>query len=151
MAAGKFVDKRSGNRNTFIVKLILILINILLIFSAIIFSWIYSRNLREQQQKNQQEAFEATIESMKQISTNYLSMELGYARYWAQYIDEHKMTLGEALDYISQANNQAERYAHIVDMKTLAAYSSYGDSKITSVNCYLKFSEYDSETNRIFM
>lgn len=147
----KCVDKGTANKNTFIVKLVLILINIFLIFSAIIVSWVYSRNVKEQQQNGQKETFKATIESMKQISTNYLTMELGYAKDWAQYIDEHEMTMEEALAYIRQANNQKERYAHLVDMQTFEAYSAYGKNGYTKVGCYQKFLENDSETNRIFI
>ena len=147
----RYTDQGNREKNTFIVKLVLILINILLIFSAIIFSWAYSKNLKIEQQNVQKEAFCSTIESMKQISINYLQTELGYAKDWAQYIDEQHMTMEEALIYIKQANNQKERYAHIVDMQTFEAYSAYGNQAVNEVNCYKKFLENESETDQIFI
>ena len=40
------------------------------------------------------------VESMKQVSENYLSTEKGYADDWAAYIASCHMTAEEALDYI---------------------------------------------------
>lgn len=147
----KNTDKKENGKRAVIVKIILTMINIILIFTAIIFSWIYSRNLKIEKQKAQQEAFCATIESMKQISANYLTTELGYAKDWAKYISDQKMSVEEALDYINQANNQKERYAHIVDMHTFEGYSSYGTDKVNSVKCYQSFLTDNSVNNRIYV
>ena len=44
------------------------------------------------------------VESMKQVSENYLSTEKGYADDWAAYISSCHMTAEEALDYIRNAD-----------------------------------------------
>ena len=46
------------------------------------------------------------VESMKQVSENYLSTEKGYADDWAAYIASCHMTAEEALDYIRTTNTQ---------------------------------------------
>lgn len=49
------------------------------------------------------------VESMKQVSENYLSTEKGYADDWAAYIASCHMTAEEALDYIRTTNTQENR------------------------------------------
>ena len=61
------------------------------------------------------------VESMKQVSENYLSTEKGYADDWAAYISSCHMTAEEALDYIRTTNTQEDRAAHLVDMADLSA------------------------------
>lgn len=147
----KQISKNTGNSKAKAFKIILAVINIALILFAVVFSWIYSRNLREEQKESELESFCATIESMKQISDNYLSMELAYAEDWAKYISTNDMTVNEALAYINEANNQGERYAHIVDMGTLQAYSTYFGDDTKEVGCYRKFQVVGDETYRIFL
>ena len=141
-------SNRSEKRHS---KLFLIVINVILIFSAVLFSWAYSRNLQERQDTAALDTFMSTIESMKQISDNYLHMELEYAEDWAKYINYHDMTVDEALHYINLANNQSDRYAHIIDMETFDAYSTYEKNESNSVHCYLNFSKESNNTDKIFM
>ena len=56
------------------------------------------------------------VESMKQVSENYLSTEKGYADDWAAYIASCHMTAEEA---------QEDRAAHLVDMADLSARSTF--------------------------
>ncbi len=144
-------SKETKDNRRVIVKIVLIMINILLICSAIISLWIYSTQVKENKQESQKSAFCATIESMKQISINYLTTELGYAKDWAKYISGQHMTVEDALNYIDQANNQKDRYVHIVDMQTLEAYSAYGLDAVNTVDCYQSFTKTDSDTYRIFI
>ena len=132
-------------------RFILIIINIILIFSAVIFSWIYSRDLQFKQARSDLDTFTSTVESMKQISDNYLRMELEYAEDWAKYISYHDMSINEALSYINRANNQPDRYAHIVDMDSFDAYSTHETRESNEVHCYLAFSHESNETDKIFM
>ncbi len=132
-------------------KVILIVTNVVLIFTAVIFSWMYSTSTQWEQAENELDTFCATIESMKQVSDNYLQMELGYVKDWAKYISYSNMTMDEALEYINHANNQKDRYAHIVDMDTFEAYSSYTENDSNQVNCYKKFYEQETETDKIFI
>lgn len=133
------------------IKLILVGINVVLVFVAVVFSWKYSKMLREEQQESALTAFCAAIESMKQVSDNYLTMELGYAQDWAKYIDSNDMTIEEALDYINQTNHQTDRYAHIVDLDTMEAYSTYKGSKTSEVFYYQKLLEEKTDTDKIFI
>lgn len=132
-------------------KLILLGLNLFLIAVAVVAALAYSNYFRTKQKQMEIDTFCTTIESMKQISNNYLDMELGYAEDWAKYISQHDMTIEEALEYIRQTNNQSNRYAHIVDMDTYQAYSTYMGSGSNRVKCYETFAENDTITNRIFI
>lgn len=59
--------------------------------------------------KLQLDSFCSTVESMKQISENYLNNEKGYVNDWAAYISSVGMTRKEAVEYISKTNTQPER------------------------------------------
>ena len=150
MAANREAKDRALRKSKYI-KRILIFINIILILAAVIFSALYSNGIREEQKEAELNTFESTIESMKQISMNYLTTELNYAKDWANYIDAHHMTVDEALDYIREANHQSDRYAHIVDMNTFAAYSTYQGEDAEELICYRKFHDDQNDTNKLFI
>lgn len=60
------------------------------------------------------------------------------------------LTIDEALDYIRNTNNQSDRYAHIVDMDTYEAYSTYSKDGDNTIFCYQKFLGYGDDTKKIF-
>lgn len=120
-------------------KYILVLINVILILAVVLFSWTYSRNQKKEQEQYKLDAFCGTIDSMKQVSDNYLRMEWGYVKDWAKYINQEGMSIEEALSYINKSNHQDDRYAHIVDMETFQGYSSYERNGSNTVSCYQDF------------
>lgn len=113
------ISKRSLYHN-----IALILFNLLLIFIAILTSILYSKNIKESEQKNKLNEFVTNVESMKQVSQNYLDSENGYVLNWANYITSSKLSLSEALDFLKNINTNKERFAHIVDMDNFDAYSA---------------------------
>ena len=132
-------------------KYILIFLNIILVLTGIISSLQYSNYMRRNDTEKEIDLFCGTVEAMKLISENYLKMELGYANDWAKYISSQGMTVEEALSYIRTENNQKDRYAHIVDMDTFEAHSTYQKDGDDTVTCYQKFYERDSDTDHIFI
>lgn len=132
-------------------KYILIFLNIILVLTGIISSLQYSNYMRRNDTEKEIDLFCGTVEAMKLISENYLKMELGYANDWAKYISSQGMTVEEALSYIRTENNQKDRYAHIVDMDTFEAHSTYAKDGDDTVTCYQKFYERDSDTDHIFI
>ena len=140
-----------SNRKSTVIKYILVIANITLILASIVFSWFYSKNLNIAQTQSELDAFCGTVESMKQISDSYLRMELGYTKDWAQYINQEDMSIDEALDYIRKTNHQTDRYAHIVDMDTFQAYSTYIQNGSDLVSCYQNFHDKSDETYQLFI
>lgn len=131
--------------------LILAVSNILLILGAVIFTVVYSRYIQEEKLEMRLDSFAAATESMKIISGNYIDNERVYARNWASYISSHDMTLDEALDFIKEINTQSDRYAHIVDMDTYEAYSSYEKDGSNRVYVYTYIASDDIVTNKVFL
>ena len=134
-----------------VVKIIMVMVNIMLIFTAVFSSLHYSNRVREEKMQMEIDAFCSTMEGMKQVSRNYLEMEKAYAANWAAYIEDKKMTRDEALAYIRETNSQKDRYAHIVDMDTYKAYSTYERNGDNSVSCYEEFKNGNNATNQIFI
>lgn len=147
----KPTHKKQSVSKANIIKFFIVLLNIILILSSITLSLLYSKKLQKEQTQSELDTFESTVESMKQISDNYLRMELNYAKDWAKYISSNDMDIQEALDYINQTNNQKDRYAHIVDMETFLAYSTHEKNGNNEVTCYQKFYHDKNETNEIFI
>ena len=98
-------------------KIFLALCNVVLIAAAVIFAFLYSNNVRKDQEEMERSNFCTTIESMKQISIRYLDTETAAAKEWVAYIEHEHMTMDEALDYI-RISNTTDRVFHIVDMGT---------------------------------
>ena len=88
---------------------------------------------------------------MKQISDNYLSTEEVFAKNRAKYIESKDFTLDEAPDYIRSTNTRQDRFAHIVDMDTFEAYSTYEHNGDNFVSCYQRIKKDDVEFNKIFI
>ena len=132
-------------------KIVLTIFNILLILAAVFSSLSYSAYVRKEKMQMEIDAFCSTMEGMKQVSGNYLEMEKGYADNWASFIESQNMTLDEALTYIRDSNSQKDRYAHIVDMDTFDAYSTFEKKGDNSVGCYKEFKTGGNPTDQIFI
>ena len=129
----------------------LIICNAILILSAIIFTFTYSTYMRNEQCNTRQDAFVSAVESMKQISRNYVATEEGYVADWAAYINARHMTIDEALDFIRTTNTQGEKPAHIVDMDTFEARSTYAKNGSDNVDCYRKMADEQLDFYKLFI
>lgn len=134
---------KSENNNP---KIILIICNVILIVMMIIAAVIYSRHIYQAQEENKKAGFIRTIESMKQVSQNYLDNEMGYVRDWSGYISEHNMSMKEALQFLRGINTNKERFIHIVDMDTYEAYSTYYSKGKEKIDTYLNYKEQKIDT-----
>ena len=130
---------------------LLVLINVFLIAVVVLAAVIYSKSVREKQMEQNRNTFCLTIESMKQVSLNYLKMEQRFAENWASYIESQDMTMDEALDFVKKVNTQSDRFVHIVDMDTLEARSTHPKDGDDSVSCYQFFKKENNGTDRLFM
>lgn len=132
-------------------KILLIILNVLLIIAALVAAGLYTRFINMKQRNVNADSFVSTVETIKQVTDNYLDNEKGYADNWANYISYNHMDLLQAMDYIRNTNTNSDRYVHFVDMQTYTAYSVYSNSGDNIARCYMKIKERDSETDRIFI
>lgn len=129
-------------------RLPLLLCNIVLIIAALLSAFLYTGSFRRESNLLQSDTFCNTVESMKQLSENYLLNEKGYVNDWASYIRSQSMTMDEALAYLRAANTQTDRFAHIVNMNDLSARSSQFSGGTDWVHCYEFFTQNDTAGNR---
>ena len=132
-------------------KVSLIILNVMLIIAAVVASGFYTHYINKKQRDMRADSFVSTIETMKQVTTNYLDTEKGYADNWAHYIEYNNMDLSQAIEYIRNTNTNSDRYVHFVDMQTYAAYSVYSSANNNVAHCYQEIKSRDSETDRIFI
>lgn len=132
------------------VKLVLLICNVVLVAVMLTATVFYSREINTNQKEAKTEDFIRTIESLKQVSTNYLNSERGYVQNWAHYISEEDMTLEEALDFLRNINTNSERFAHIIDMDTFEAYSSYYPQGEEEIDTYARYKDSIVEYEKSF-
>lgn len=144
-------QKRNESRSEKLRSFAMVLVNVVLVLAAIIFSVVYSNGTQKERTQLATDNFCATVESMKRMAGNYLQMEENYVQSWATYIERNDMTMNEALAYVREVNTQTDRYAHIVDMDTLKARSTYAKGGDDSVGCYRKFKNNKTQTNEAFL
>ena len=123
------------------VKLLLLICNAVIIAVMLAATIFYSGQINTNQKETKTEAFIRTVESLKQVSTNYLNGERGYAKNWAHYISEEGMTLEEALEFLRNINTNSKRFAHIIDMDTFEAYSSYYPEGEEEIDTYVRYKD----------
>ncbi len=131
-------------------KLILLICDIVLITVTIAAVVIYSGHIRKSQMEIKTEDFIRTIETMKQVSQNYLNSERGYVKDWAAYISGHDMSMDEALEFVRAVNTNRERFVHIVDMESYEAYSSYYPKGQECIDTYVKYKDSSVEAELPF-
>ena len=140
--------KQLEKHNTGAGKILLVVCNIVLLLAVISISIGYTAYVRKAREQTARDTFCTAVESMKQISVRYLDSEKRYVSDWVAYIEHEEMTEDEALEYLRTANSRSDRYAHIVDMDTLAARSTEQREEdgvlVDTVNAYQRFAASDS-------
>ena len=122
-------------------KITLVLCNLLVILFTAAVSVVCASRLHQEQMNNQRDEFIATVESMKSVAQNYLDGERGYVENWSAYITNNRMDLPQALKFLRQLNTNPNRYAHIVDLDTLRAWSAYYPAGQEEIDTYGKFTD----------
>ena len=141
-------------------KIILVLCNVILLLVTVIFTSLYSNNVKKSQEELMLNNFCNTVETMKQISVRYLSGELEAAESWADYISNEHMTMDRAIDYISTVNNISDIEAHFIDLDTYDAWSTFYTSGTNTIGIYKEiydmsfdspyYTEFISRMHKIF-
>ena len=126
---------------------ILILCNIILILIMIVTVVIYSNTALNQNNTIKCKTFCNMVESVKQVSENYIKAEKGYVNNWARYISSQNMTAEQALSYVRITNTQTDRTVHLVDMEDMSARSA----ETEWVHCYSDLLKDDTEYNKTFL
>ena len=125
--------------------ILLIAVNAALVVGAVLFTVYYSNGVQKQKEEERIKTFRNNVDTMRQISEQYLETELEKVKSWATYIESNHMTQDEALSYIGAIENQDTGEAHIIDLNTMEAVSSHYTNGSNSVNCYRVLSEKDDE------
>ena len=139
-------QKKKSRKN-----MILILCNVILGLGMILIAFFYSRYNQEQRNAMKVDAFCTTVESMKQVSENYLSTEKGYVNDWAAYISSQHMTAEEALDFIRTTNTHEDRVAHLVDMEDMTARATTEWNGSPWIHCYEEIAKQNTEYGNNFL
>lgn len=133
-------------------NILIVVFNVVLMAGALWASYVYTRNMKIENHKLQLDSFCSTVESMKQISENYLNNEKGYVNDWAAYISSSGMTREKAIEYIAKVNTQPDRSAHIVDMDDFSAITTYWRNGISNwTSCYEEKAKEDTNGGRFFI
>ncbi|MCR4585454.1 MAG: hypothetical protein K5686_06970 [Lachnospiraceae bacterium] len=105
-------------------KIIIIMINVLIMAIILTFVVLYSGYESREFYRRQIEHFEHTTVTMEQVTENYLQGEQSVCDVWAHYINSRRMTLEEAIAYISASHVLANTSAHLINPDTLTGLST---------------------------
>ena len=105
-------------------KTFVIIFNVIIMASILIFVVLYSRFKSRDSYNRQIEHFEKTTVTMERVTENYLEGEQRICDIWAQYINSETMTMNEAIDYIRASHVLANISTHLVSLDTLTGLST---------------------------
>ena len=105
-------------------KTFIIVINVVIMASILIFVVLYSKAESRDSYQSQIEHFEDTTVTMERVTGNYLESEQRICDIWARYINNRKMTMEEAADYIRSSHVLQNTSAHLVFPDTLKGLST---------------------------
>ena len=104
----------------------IILVNVLIIATAIVFVFIYSNNESKNAANVQANHFENTTVTMEHVTENYFEGEQRVCDVWAHYINktDDPMAIEDAITFIQNTHVLKEASAHIVPLDTLIGKST---------------------------
>ena len=105
-------------------KILISIINVVIIAAILIFVVIYSKFESRDSYLRQIEHFEDTTVTMEQVTENYLEGEQRICDVWARYINNNKMTMEEAAEYIRSSHVLTNTSAHLIAIDTLSGLST---------------------------
>lgn len=118
----------------------LLVINVIVVLLIIVSFAYYSIYILNKQQEDNKYDFMISVESIKKITSNYLTSEQGYVDNWANYISKSNMNLDEALTFLKTVNTNSNRVAHILDIDNYVAYYANTNETLDTYQIYCLFS-----------
>ena len=105
-------------------KTFIIIVNVVIMASILIFVVLYSGLESRNSYRRQIEHFEDTTVTMERVTENYLEGEQRICDIWASYINSKTMTMEEAADYIRSSHVLENTSAHLISPDTLTGLST---------------------------
>ena len=105
-------------------KILIIMINVVIITAILIFVGIYTGFVNRDSYQRQIENFENTTITMERVTDNYLEGEQRICDVWARYINNKKMTMDEAVEFIRVSHVLKNASAHLISPLTLTGLST---------------------------
>jgi len=105
-------------------KVLIIVVNVIIIAAILVFVAIYSGVVSRDSYRRQIEHFENMTVTMEQVTDNYLEGEQRICDVWARYINNKKMTMEEAVEYIRASHVLTDTSAHLISPDTLTGLST---------------------------
>ena len=105
-------------------KTFIIIVNVVIMASILIFVVLYSGLESRNSYRRQIEHFEDTTVTMERVTENYLEGEQRICDIWAHYINSKSMTMEEAAGYIRSSHVLDNTSAHLISPDTLTGLST---------------------------
>ena len=105
-------------------KIWIVIVNVLITVSMLVFVVIYSNYESKVNTQRQIGHFENTTITMKRVTENYLVGEQRICDVWSHYINSEDLTMEEAVDFIRISHVLPSASAHIIYSDTLTGLST---------------------------
>ena len=105
-------------------KTVIIIVNVIIMAAILIFVVLYSGSENKASYQRQIEHFEDTTVTMEHVTKNYLESEQRTCDIWARYINNKKMTMEEAAEYIRSSDVPENTSVHLISLDTMTGIST---------------------------
>ena len=105
-------------------KVPIFIANILIIFFIMVFVSLYVRQQGKIQSAANTENFVNMSIGLERVTTYYLEGEQRLCNSWARYISPNRLTMNEAIDYLTQVQVVKTNSAHVIYLDSLTGLSN---------------------------
>lgn len=144
------MEPKKGKKN-YAGLILLVACNLLLMVLVIAVTVLYSNGMKDAQEQMMLDNFCTTVETMKQISVQYLNREYDTVEDWAAYIQNQNMSMDEAMDYIRTISHRDNSEAHFMDVETFEVWSTQWINGSNTVKQYVQYATSEDPLPQLFM
>lgn len=114
--------------------IVLALGNIAIVTFILILYISYVQDVQRDRTATARESFAAAVESTAQLSYGYMSSLQDECDSWAAYLEKHKYSMEEAIEYLKEVNINDQVSVHLLQYDTLSGLSTSLGQSITKVD-----------------
>ena len=102
----------------------IIVVNIVLMAAILVYVSVYSGYETKKNYQHQIETFKNTSYGMEKVTENYLESEQHICDVWAKYINDNRLSMEEAVDFVRGTHVMTKASAHLLYADTLTGLST---------------------------
>lgn len=108
--------------------------NIVIVAFILVLYICYVQDVQRERTESARESFAAAVESTAQLSYGYMSSLQNECDSWASYLEKHRYSMEEAIEYLKEVNINDQVSVHLLYYDTLSGLSASLEQSLTKVD-----------------